>query len=153
MEKYYGIKVTTDNEVTLCVFDDRKVSQETLCEMIGNGCIYPEVVHPRELYLKWKFKREFTSLRDQAFVMLVDEDVKGHSDRINYIGSMLYGFFEHGSVILGNILFMAKIPNASGNYDIVAIRRDSEFERLCKMITDLADNIKAEINKKNVKDE
>ena len=145
MERYYVIEVTTNNSVNLNEFNSRTIPNETLCNLIGNGCEYPEIVHPRELYLKWNFKRNFETSYDQVFVMIVDENVAGHCAEVNYVGSLLYGYQNHKDVILGNVLFMATVPNAAGNYDLVGAEQDGEFIRLFGMLGELAEEVKAKI--------
>ena len=88
-------------------------------ELIGGECDLVEFVHARGLA-----ENDVTS----EVVMVVDEEFlcRDNLPELNPLGSYLYGTLEHGSPILGNILFVGEC-----NYgrDIRSLT-DAEIEQI-----------------------
>ena len=100
------IRITTDNEVSICHNADGNYTRDELAALIGDGCEYAEIVMPRRLY------NDLHIPKIDA-VMMVDEDGRIKGKPMNIIGSWLYETDKHDIPIVGNIL-------------IVGFMRDSE---------------------------
>ena len=114
----YALKLGTNGNVTRIPFPknhDFKWYSEQI------GCEWIEIVRPR----------------GYDYVLIVDEEGLLKNNKINPIASVMYGFFEHGQPIVGDVLLM-KEGLKSGELDLIGMT-DKETAEAAHMILGLRD--------------
>lgn len=117
------VKVTTDNIVSIIDvdFDDNKDIQRA----IGGG--YFETVHTTRMQAVFE---------DESLIMIVDESGRLKNLPENMLGCVLYGTYNHGNPIVGDLIF-ARIRGE----DIVGL---DDAEKLKQYILQLFVGLKEE---------
>lgn len=87
-----GLKITTDNKISIIDIDLSDYRE--ILKAIGGSCSIFESVGTQ--WLQQYFR--------QPVRMLVDEEGLIYDLDLNVVGSWFYGYEEHGSPIVGNIL-------------------------------------------------
>ena len=94
------IKVSTDLKVTVHDFPQGTISEHVM---------------PRRLYNELGHTTEVKSENSKCVAMLVDEEFLFKNEfQFNQIGCYLYETDKHGSVIMGNILFVGDTYTGDG---------------------------------------
>lgn len=144
------IKVSTNLEVSTHTFPKGTLEEQRmqLCALIGNGCTMLEMVRPRRLYGNSVGELEHTleileKGKSKAVGMLVDEEFlcRDNKPEINTVGSYLYETDQHGSPILGNVLFVGLAYGEDGGIDFTGIEGET-FKKLYKQLLTISINLK-----------
>lgn len=103
-----GIVITADNEISVQEFsrDGHGVLNTDLRRIIGDSL---EKVNPMHLI--------------PPFCFMCNEDGLRLELPVNEAASLLYGTYQHGSPIVGNIVIL-KVGNFNGEPDIVGLSED-----------------------------
>jgi hypothetical protein len=135
------IKISTELEMTVHEFPCGGYTQENrfLRELIGNHCDIFENVMPNRLYTELHMKNQPTGVPGQCVTMLIDEEGRLKENKPNLIGSYLYEVDKHGSLIMGNILFVGVEWRKDG-IDFCGIE-DSVFQDLEQKLKKLIEGV------------
>lgn len=94
------IKVTANLKVTSHDFPEGDLGQinHKFHSLIGCGCSGYEVLYPTKLF-------DVMGI-NAPILMLVDEDGKNVNKPVNLLASYLYDSFEHGDMVVGDVIFI-----------------------------------------------
>lgn len=107
------IRIGTDSSITVHEWpgDNKyRTVHPFLTGLIGNECDIVEHVYPNRLYKKYGGPVEAVDPCEKKGMasMLIDEEGRCKPNRINLIGSWLYGTDMHGCPIFGNIIIVGE---------------------------------------------
>lgn len=136
------IRVGTDGSVTYHAWPEgsREEQNQLIRELIGSDWF--EHVMPKHLYEDWGITTELTTENAGKVVsMLVDEEGLLKNLPINPVASWLYGSHEHGSPIVGNVVFVGEFYENCG-ISFCGIE-EMTFRFLCKKMETVSEKINA----------
>ena len=107
------VKLAADGTVSVHDYPEGgyRETHPVLTLLIGSSCGTIEHVRPRYLYTDWGgvIKAVDPYETEGMVSMLIDEEGMYHDLPVNNVASLLYGFFDHGHPIVGNVLFVGEV--------------------------------------------
>ena len=134
MAEYGIITVTPDLELEIHYIKEKRINLSDVRRLIKNYCEAVQIVQPFRLYENFHFQSKIDDSGKQMIIMLVDEDGKCKSNKVNHAASYLYKSDEHNDYIVGTVAFVACEYFEGEGVDFVGLEMTDETLRLYTLL-------------------